>query len=107
MGFWVPIDPDDLRQERAIALWQGTDPKTATRAYVDRERRYYNIILPAFHLEHEERFAIAPMVIIRPVRSPESIERRLAYSRAWWKKNGREYRKHRAEERARVMRLPH
>jgi hypothetical protein len=70
MGWWVPgVTNEDLLQERVLAELEGRDPDKAVRSFLARERRYYDMRAPEFHLEHEERIAAAPLVIRRPKRS--------------------------------------
>lgn len=65
------------------------------RAYIARERHFYDYTtsmdVPSL------AFAAAPMSVYgHPHRSLESVERRKAYTREWWRKNGAEYRRKRA-----------
>jgi len=95
---WVRwcVPQEDLDQERELAKLEGRCPDQASRAYIARERHYYDFIvsldLPGL------TFAPAPMPVYgRPKRSPESVEQRKAYVREWWRKNGREYRRQRRQ----------
>jgi hypothetical protein len=88
------VPREDLDQERALAILEGRDPSVAIRAYIARERRFYDyttsLDLPRL------AFAVAPMSVYgRPRRSLEGIERRKAYTREWWRRNGAEYRRRR------------
>jgi len=94
---WVRwcVPREDLDQERALAILEGRNPREAMRAYIARERHFYDyttsLDVPAL------AFAIAPMSVYgHPWRSPDSIERRKTYTREWWRKNGAEYRRRRA-----------
>lgn len=98
MPRWLTaIDVEDLRQERELARLEGRCPKQAVRAYMRQEHRFYDLICLA-PLNDWTTPAPAPLPLPPPVRSPESIERRKAYSREWWRKNGREYRRRRKSQ---------
>ena len=99
------VPQEDLDQERALALLEGRCPREATRAYIARERHFYDAITEwtddyAGLRERKygrpaQTLAEAPMPVFRYRRSPDSIERRKAYTREWWRKNGAEYRRRR------------
>jgi hypothetical protein len=91
---WIPIDRDDLAQERALAELEGRCPKQAQRAYIRGEHHFYDIIAPIWD---ETQPCEVPLEPLRPQRSAESIERRRAYTREWWRRNGAAYRKSRRE----------
>jgi hypothetical protein len=64
------------------------------RAYIARERHFYDYTtsmdVPSL------AFAVAPMSVYgHPRRTVEGIERRKAYTRDWWRRNGAEYRRRR------------
>ena len=91
---WITcLDRRDFAQERALALLEGRDPKGAVRAYLRQEHRFYDMIAP---LTERGSWAQAPLPLPPPKRSPESIERRRAYTREWWRRNGQAYRRERA-----------
>lgn len=93
---WVRrcVPQEDLDQERALAILEGRCPREAMRAYIARERHFYD-----FTVSMEvplAAFAHAPMSVYgHPRRSADGIERRRAYTREWWRKNGAEYRRRR------------
>ena len=91
---WVHhrVPQEDLDQERELARLEGRDPEQAVRAYITRERHFSDAIVP---LWEEPRIASSPMSVFRYRRSPGSVERRHAYTREWWRKNGAEYRRKR------------
>ena len=105
---WVRwcVPQEDLDQERALAILEDRDPRVATRAYIARERHFYDAIVPFTDSQAglsvrkygrpAQTVAEAPMPVFRYRRSPESIECRKAYTRDWWRKNGAEYRRRRA-----------
>jgi len=89
------VPQEDLDQERALAILEGRNPREAMRAYIARERHFYDytvsLDVPLL------AFAAAPMSVYgHPRRSAESVERRKAYTREWWRKNGAEYRRKKA-----------
>ena len=89
------VPREDLDQERALAIIEGRDPRLAMRAYIARERHFYDYTtsmdVPGL------AFAAVPMCVYgHPRRSPESMEKRRIQSRDWWRKNGAEYRRRRA-----------
>jgi len=93
---WVRwcVPQEDLDQERALAILEDRDPRLAMRAYIARERHFYDyttsLDVPRL------AFAVAPMSVYgRPHRSLGGIERRKAYTREWWRRNGVEYRRRR------------
>jgi len=90
-----PVPQEDLDQERELAKLEGHNPETAVRAYISRERHFYDATVP---LESwaEPLIALGPMPVFQYRRSPESIERRRIWSRDWWRRNGAEYRRSRA-----------
>ena len=84
------IDREELCQVRALAEVEGTCPRAAVRAFLAQEHRYYDIITMG-----GGKLAIAPLhvpIAHHSERSAESIERRKAYTREWWRKNGKAYR---------------
>lgn len=105
MPRYIPLDREDLAQERALAELEGRDPRQAVKDFIRQEHRFYDLRVPEFHIEHESRLAPAPLVVLRPERSEESKEKRRAYTREWWRKHGREYRKKRAEKFARSAKV--
>ena len=91
---------EDLAQERAIAEWLGEDPKKAVKAYLRQEHRYYDIIVANVgeDLRTEDlKVAIAPLVILRAVRTDEGKAARAERNRVWWRENGAAYRAKRRE----------
>lgn len=63
------------------------------RAYLRQEHRFYDMIVP---LAEWGSWATAPLPLPLPKRTPEGIERRRAYTREWWRRNGKAYRRTRA-----------
>jgi hypothetical protein len=97
---------EDLAQERAIAEWLGEDPKKAVRAFVRQEHKFYDIIVPFYGDDDQgsgQKRAIAPMVILRAVRTPEGKAARAERNRQWWRTNGRAYRQARKERDGRIL----
>ena len=99
---------EDLAQERAIAEWLGEDPKKAARAFIRQEHKFYDLILPFYGEDGDDEGkkqhrAIAPMVILRAVRSEEGKEARAERNRQWWRLNGKAYRQHRKERDGRPL----
>jgi hypothetical protein len=93
------VPQEDLDQERVLAILEGRSPREAIRAYIARERHFYDYTIS---LDVPElAFAHAPMSVYgHPRRSAGSVERRKAYTREWWRKNGAEYRRKRQALRA-------
>lgn len=85
------IDREELEQVKALARVEGTCPKAAVREFLRQEHRYYDLIGGWGRRTH------VPLPIPGPVRSAESVERRKAYSREWWRKNGAAYRARRKQ----------
>jgi hypothetical protein len=88
------VPQEDLDQERALAILEGRCPREAMRAYIARERHFHDYTtsmdVPSL------AFAVAPMSVYgHPRRTVEGIERRKAYTRDWWRRNGAEYRRRR------------
>lgn len=99
--WWVPIDPQDISQERALAQLEGRDEDEAARDWIRRERAWYRVLRPFPSGDQDyvdawvEKFYTAVATKVKPNRSAVSIEQRKAYVREWWRKNGREYRRRR------------
>jgi hypothetical protein len=91
MPRWLTtIDREELSQVRALAEVEGACPKQAVREFLQQEHRYYDLISMG-----GGRLARVPQHV--PIahhsrRSAESIERRKAYTREWWRLHGKEYR---------------
>jgi len=83
------LDREEFVQVRALAEVEGTCPRAAVREFLAQEHRYYDLIGGYGKPTH------VPLPIPGPVRSSESIEKRKAYTREWWRKNGHEYRRQR------------
>ena len=89
------VPREDLDQERALAILEGRDPRLAIRAYIARERHFYDYIAGLYE-DCEPVMSAAPMSVYgHPHRSSEGIARRTAYTREWWRRNGAEYRRRR------------
>lgn len=93
MPRWLTcIDREELRQVRALAECEGEDPAAAVRAFLRQEHRYYDIITRGAGRLADVPLPVPGMWGEKPNRSAESIERRKAYTREWWRKNGAAYR---------------
>jgi hypothetical protein len=80
------VDREELAQVRALAEVEGTCPVEAVRAFLRQEHRYYDIIGGYGRPTH------VPLPLPGPARTAESVERRKAYTREWWRANGAAYR---------------
>jgi hypothetical protein len=105
---WVRwcVPQEDLDQERELAQLEGRCPIEAARAYIARERHFYDFIT-SIDTVSELGIAVAPMPVYHEARrSPESVERRRSYTRDWWRRNGAEYRRRRQEASRATLRIP-
>ena len=88
MPRWLTmLDREEFTQVRALAEVEGTCPRAAVREFLAQEHRYYDLLGGYGKPTH------VPLPVPGPVRSRESIDKRKAYTREWWRKNGREYRR--------------
>ena len=98
---WVPIDQDDICQERALAELEGRDPDAAAKEWIRREKYWYrfHVSFPYGDQDYVDswilKFYAAIPTVAKPNRSEDSLAKRREYVRNWWRTNGKEYRRKR------------